>query len=58
MMGEKDYVLGLEPMIATLDGRNALKESGKLPYIEAGEEKAFDVCVDFYDNQTVFDNAE
>ena len=56
MMGEKDYVLGLEPMIATLDGRKGLRESGKLPFIEAGEEKTFEVCVEFFDSMEKFDS--
>ena len=56
MMGEKDYVLGLEPMNATLDGRKGLRESGKLPYIEPGEERDFEVRVDFYDSKETFLN--
>ena len=56
MMGEKDYVLGLEPMNATLDGRKGLRESGKLPYIEPGEERDFEVRVDFYDSKEAFLN--
>ena len=56
MMGEKDYVLGLEPMNATLDGRKGLRESGKLPYIEPGEERVFEVRVDFYDSKEAFLN--
>ena len=54
MMGEKDYVLGLEPMNATLDGRKGLRESGKLPYIEPGEEREFEILVEFYDNKETF----
>ncbi len=57
MMGEKDYVLGLEPMIATLDGRSGLRESGQLPYIEAGEQREFEVCVEFFDSKEMFDDA-
>lgn len=57
MMGEKDYVLGLEPMNATLDGRAGLREAGMLPFIEAGETKEFDVCVEFYDSKEAFDSA-
>ncbi len=56
MMGEKDYVLGLEPMIATLDGRNALKESGKLPYIEPGQVRDFEVAIELFDSQETFDS--
>jgi hypothetical protein len=55
MMGEKDYVLGLEPMIATLDGRSALRKSGQLPYIEPGEERDFEVMVDFFESEEALD---
>ena len=58
MMGEKDYVLGLEPMIATLDGRKGLRESGKLPYIEAGEERVFEVIVKFFDSREAYDSVQ
>ncbi len=57
MMGEKDYVLGLEPMIATLDGRSGLRESGQLPFIEAGGKKEFEVCVEFFDSMQKFEDA-
>ena len=56
MMGEKDYVLGLEPMIATLDGRKGLRESGQLPFIAPGEEREFEVCVSFFDDIGKFDS--
>ena len=58
MMGEKDYVLGLEPMNATLDGRKGLRESGQLPYIEAGQERVFEVCVEFFNSREAFDRSE
>ena len=56
MMGEKDYVLGLEPMNATLDGRKGLREAGLLPTIGAGEERVFEVCVEFFGSREEFDS--
>ncbi|MBP3873073.1 MAG: aldose 1-epimerase family protein [Lachnospiraceae bacterium] len=56
MMGEKDYVLGLEPMIATLDGRRGLRESGKLPFIGPDEEREFEIRVEFFDSMEKFDS--
>ena len=38
MMGEYDYVLGLEPGNCTPDGRNVMRKEGKLKFIEPGEE--------------------
>ncbi len=58
MMGEKDYVLGLEPMNATLDGRSGLRESGQMPTIEPGEERLFEVDVEFFDNMDEFQAAQ
>jgi len=39
MMGEYDYVLGLEPGNCTPDGRNVMRESGELEFLNPGEEK-------------------
>lgn len=38
MMGEGEYVLGLEPVNCTPDGRAVMREEGKLKLIEAGGE--------------------
>ena len=57
MMGQKDYVLGLEPMNATLDGRSGLREAGLLPTIEAGGERNFEVSVEFFDSIEAFESA-
>lgn len=37
MMGEKEYVLGLEPGNCTPDGRAAMREKGTLKFLKAGE---------------------
>ena len=50
IMGERDYVLGLEPSNSKLEGRNALKENGELKYLEPGEEQSFQIEVEFYDD--------
>lgn len=47
MMGDKDYVLGLEPSTNLLDGVGAVKESGELSYLQSGESKTYQVEIDF-----------
>lgn len=41
MMGERDYVLGIEPCTNTLEGRNAIGEKQELIILEPGETKKF-----------------
>jgi galactose mutarotase-like enzyme len=41
MMGEHDYVLGIEPCTNTLDGRNAIREKQQLITLKPGESKKF-----------------
>ena len=43
MMGEYDYVMGLEPGNCHPDGRNVMREQGKLEFLEPGEEKIYDI---------------
>lgn len=43
MMGEYDYVMGLEPGNCTPDGRAVMREKGLLDFIKAGEEKIFNL---------------
>lgn len=52
MMGERDYVLGLEPCNHKLIGREALRENGELKIIAPGEKVAFKLKCCFYNNQT------
>ncbi|MBQ8587861.1 MAG: aldose 1-epimerase family protein [Clostridia bacterium] len=39
MMGEYDYVMGLEPGNCHPDGRNVMREQGALEFLKPGEEK-------------------
>ncbi|MFR4031693.1 aldose 1-epimerase family protein [Anaerostipes sp.] len=41
MMGERDYVLGLEPCTSLLDGRHKIRKNGNLNYLKPGESKQF-----------------
>lgn len=41
MMGEHDYVLGIEPCTNTLEGRGGVRQSGRLHYLKPGETKTF-----------------
>lgn len=41
MMGEYDYVLGIEPCTNTLEGRNSIREKGMLQYLVPGESKTY-----------------
>lgn len=57
MMGEKDYVLGLEPANNYLEGRADLEKQGQMTYIEAGETIVNTIHVDFFDDQSAWKNA-
>ena len=39
MMGEYEYVMGLEPGNCTPDGRDVMRERGTLEFIKPGESK-------------------
>ena len=43
MMGEGDYVVGLEPSNAIPEGRDVVRRRGELEYIQPGEEKLFEL---------------
>lgn len=47
MMGEYEYVLGLEPGNCLPDGRNVMREKGLLEFLEPGEEKEFEIKFEF-----------
>lgn len=51
MMGEYDYVLGLEPANCTPDGRAVQRESGILKFIKPGESYNTTVTIIFTDNK-------
>jgi galactose mutarotase-like enzyme len=41
MMGEVEYVMGLEPGNCLPDGRDVMREKGMLEFLQPGEEKTF-----------------
>lgn len=43
MMGEHDYVLGLEPGNCTPDGRASMREKNTLSYLKPGEQREFSI---------------
>ena len=45
MMGQRDYVLGLEPGNCTPDGRDRVREAGDLTVLEPGESVSYEVHV-------------
>ncbi len=47
MMGEYEYVLGLEPGNCNPDGRRAMRESGMLEFLKPGEEKTIHLKFEF-----------
>ena len=55
MMGEHDYVLGLEPGNCTPDGRDVLRREGRLAFLEPDAEAATAVEFCFVDDKTCFE---
>lgn len=49
MMGYRDYVLGLEPGNCNPDGRDVMREAGKLKFLQPGESITYEVNVEFYE---------
>lgn len=49
MMGENEYVLGLEPGNCTPDGRDVMREKGILKFLKPGEKKTTSVTFKFSD---------
>ncbi|MBQ6614288.1 MAG: aldose 1-epimerase family protein [Clostridia bacterium] len=47
MMGEYDYVMGLEPGNCLPDGRNVMREKGLLETLKPGEERMFEIKFKF-----------
>ncbi|MDI9241466.1 aldose 1-epimerase family protein [Fusibacillus kribbianus] len=58
MMGERDYVLGLEPCISKLEGRAELRKNGTLQFIKPGEVRHFELEVELFDNEADWEAAE
>lgn len=57
MMGEKDYVLGLEPANNYLEGRAYLEEQGKMTYLDAGSSFKNVIEVQFFNDQASWEKA-
>ena len=55
MMGEHDYVLGLEPGNCTPDGRDVLRREGRLAFLEPDAEAATAVEFCFVDDRARFE---
>ena len=55
-MGERDYVLGLEPCTASLDGRHQVKNSGNILSLAPGESKEFSVTVNLFTNKAQWES--
>ncbi len=51
MMGEHEYVLGFEPGNCNPDGRNVMREQGKLEFLNAGEKKVHHLKFIFTEEQ-------
>ena len=54
MMGEYEYVLGLEPGNCTTDGRDVMRKEGKLRFIEPDEEYVTNLTFHFVSNKEKF----
>lgn len=50
MMGYRDYVMGLEPGNCHPDGRDVMRKDGTLKYIQPGEIKEYQICIEFIDD--------
>ena len=51
MMGEFDYVLGVEPGNAFPDGRDVMREKGMLETLKPQEEKMFELKFEFEEDR-------
>lgn len=57
MMGQRDYVLGLEPGNCNPDGRDVLRREGRLPFLQPGESKETGITFLFTEDVNAFDAA-
>lgn len=56
MMGERDYVLGLEPCTNTLEGRGTIRQKGELKFLAPGESQTFTVKVSLFNEKQDWEN--
>ena len=57
LLGKHDYVLGLEPGNCTPEGRDVMRQKGKLEFLAPGAKREFTFTVTFFDNQEDWENA-
>jgi hypothetical protein len=55
MLGEKDYVLGLEPCNSRIEGRKAAREKGELKFLNPGAEQAFEISIELFRGKASWD---
>lgn len=55
MMGVRDYVLGLEPGNCLPTGRAAMRESGRLKFLDPGESRTYTIRVELFDDAKVLE---
>ena len=55
MMGEVEYVLGLEPGNCTPDGRDVMRKEGILKFIKPGETYKTELCFEFTNSKKDFE---
>lgn len=55
MMGEKEYVLGLEPGNCTPDGRDVMRKQGKLQFLQPGQSETTSLSFAFITEKSEFD---
>jgi hypothetical protein len=51
MLGEGDYVVGIEPCNVKIENRRVLREKGILPFLSPGEEKEMEVEIGILEGQ-------
>ena len=57
MMGERDYVLGLEPGNCTPDGRNVLRENNTLKFLQLDQSATTTIKFTFINEGKTFEEA-
>ena len=55
MLGERDYVMGLEPGNCHPDGRDKMRQEGKLTILQPGEEVAYEVEILMVDGESCWE---
>lgn len=54
MMGEKDYVLGLEPGNCHVDGRDIMRKEQRLKFIQPDEEQSFHLEINIIESEEMW----